>query len=111
MLMASLTLAASVTAADRELLAELAGAVDAEMIRRHTTVLGSDALEGRAPGTPGGNRAAAYLAQQLQQLGLEPFGGAGSFLQQVPLHGTTPLASPWTSGTNDFAPVALSTMS
>lgn len=90
-LLSVLALGVSVAAADRELLVGLSEAVDAEMIRRHTAVLGSDALEGRAPGTPGGDRAAAYIAGRLEALGLEPLGDGGSFLQQVPLHGVTAL--------------------
>jgi len=54
-------------------------------------VLGSDALEGRAPGTRGGDRAAAYLAAELAALGLKPLGDDGGYLQQVPLLGSMPL--------------------
>ena len=67
----------------------LADEVTAEGIRRHVVVLGSDGLEGRAPGSRGGNRAAAYLAAELERLGLGPAGDEG-FLQQVPLHGSRP---------------------
>lgn len=65
--------------------------ISAEGIRRHVMVLGSDALEGRAAGSRGGDRAAAYLADELGRLGLEPFGDDGGFLQQVPLSGSRPL--------------------
>jgi hypothetical protein len=54
-------------------------------------VLGSDALEGRAPGTRGGERAARYIAGRLEEAGLRPLGDRGSFFQMVPLHGTRPL--------------------
>ena len=37
------------------------------------------------------NRAAAYIAAELAQLGLEPIGDQGGFLQQVPSHGSRPL--------------------
>jgi hypothetical protein len=65
--------------------------VSADAIRRHTVVLGGDALEGRAPGSRGGQLAASYIAEELEKLGLEPLGDDGSFLQQVPLVGSTPL--------------------
>jgi hypothetical protein len=39
-------------------------------------------MEGRAAGTPGGDRAAAYLAAEFEHLGLRPAGDAGSFLQR-----------------------------
>ncbi len=69
----------------------VADEVSAEAIRRHTVVLGGDALEGRAPGSRGGRMAAAYIAGELEKLGVEPLGDDGSFFQQVPLVGSTPL--------------------
>lgn len=77
--------------ARRTEVAAAAAAISAEGLRRHVVVLGSDALEGRAPGTEGGQRAAAYLARQLLEMGLEPLGDDGSFLQQVPLLGSEAL--------------------
>jgi len=64
--------------------------VTPEGIRRHVVVLGSDALEGRAAGSRGGERAAAYIARELETLGLTPMGDRKGFLQQVPLHGNRP---------------------
>ena len=66
-------------------------AVSAELLRRHVTVLGSDALEGRAPGSRGGTLAADYIARELDRSGAAAFGEEGSFFQQVPLVATTPL--------------------
>lgn len=86
-----LALGVSVAAADRELLVGLAQAVDAERLRRHTVVLGGDALEGRAPGSRGGRLAAAYIAAELESYGLEPAGDDGTFMQQVPLVASLPL--------------------
>ena len=73
--------------------AELAGWISKDEIRRHTVVLGSDALEGRAPGTRGGRRAAAYIAGELSRMGLKPAGDRGGYFQMVPLHGSVPLPS------------------
>jgi Peptidase family M28 len=70
--------------------AELTDGISAEGIRRHVVVLGSDALEGRAPGSKGGDQAAAYIASELEALGLEPLGDDGGFFQQVPLQGSRP---------------------
>ena len=39
-------------------------------------------MEGRAAGTPGADRAAAYLAAEFRRLGLRPAGDAGGFLQR-----------------------------
>jgi len=69
----------------------VAEGVSSEAIRRHTVVLGGDALEGRAPGSRGGRMAAAYIAAELEKLGVEPLGEDGSYYQQVPLVGSTPL--------------------
>lgn len=84
-------LGVSVAAADRERPAEISQKVDAEMIRRHAVVLGGDALEGRAPGSRGGELAAAYIAAELERYGVEPLGADGGFLQDVPLVGSVPL--------------------
>ena len=39
-------------------------------------------MEGRAAGTPGADRAAAYLTAEFRRLGLRPAGDAGDFLQR-----------------------------
>jgi hypothetical protein len=39
-------------------------------------------MDGRAAGTPGADRAAAYLAAEFRRLGLKPAGDAGGFLQR-----------------------------
>lgn len=59
-------------------------------IAQHMRTLSSDAFAGRAPGTAGGERAAAYIADAFEAMGLEPVDG--SFLQAVPMVGSTPLA-------------------
>ena len=55
--------------------------------RLSTTVktLASDAFEGRAPGTPGEEKAVEYLIHRFQALGLQPAGEHGGWTQQVPL--------------------------
>ena len=42
-------------------------------------------MEGRAPSTPGGQRAAQYIADQLKAMGAEPAGDNGSYFQEVPI--------------------------
>lgn len=51
-------------------------------------VLGSDAFEGRAPGSPGEARTVAWLIEQYKQIGLEPAGENGGWTQRVPLQHT-----------------------
>ncbi|MEE4270584.1 MAG: hypothetical protein V2I67_02850, partial [Thermoanaerobaculales bacterium] len=65
--------------------------ITGDAIRLHTTVLGSDAMEGRAPGSVGGRRAAGYLRQILEAKGVQPFGDDGGYDQRVPLHASLAL--------------------
>ena len=44
--------------------------------------LSDPAMDGRAAGTPGADRAAAYLVAEFRRLGLRPAGGAGGYLQR-----------------------------
>lgn len=66
--------AATATAA-----AARASSVDAEQLLDDVRALSSDAMEGREAGTPGGERARAYVAGRFKALGLTPFGA--SYLQ------------------------------
>lgn len=52
-------------------------AIDAGAIRAHVRFLASDLLEGRGPGTRGDALAQAYIASQLESLGLRPAGTEG----------------------------------
>lgn len=52
---------------------------------QHVQNLSSDEMEGRAPSTPGGQRAAQYLADQLKGMGVEPAGDDGTYFQEVPI--------------------------
>ncbi|MBR9974393.1 MAG: M28 family peptidase [Bacteroidetes bacterium] len=63
----------------------------ADSLWRHAAVLADDRMEGRGTGSAGERRAAAYLAGELERLGLQPAGPDGSFLQPFPLHGSRPL--------------------
>jgi Zn-dependent M28 family amino/carboxypeptidase len=58
-------------------------AITAADLRRHIETLASDEFEGRAPGSPGGEKARNYIAGELQRLGYEPVGG--SYFQDVPM--------------------------
>ena len=53
-------------------------------VRANIVYLADDLLEGRAPGTRGGELAAKYIVSRLEAMGLEPGGANGSFYQQVP---------------------------
>ncbi|HEY7614111.1 MAG TPA: M20/M25/M40 family metallo-hydrolase [Gemmatimonadales bacterium] len=72
---------------------KVARALDARVLRSHLEFLASDALEGRAPGTRGGEVAAQYIASQFRRLGLEPAGDSGTYFQRVPVIALTPTPS------------------
>ncbi|HUA90983.1 MAG TPA: M28 family peptidase [Terracidiphilus sp.] len=63
-----------------------ADSIDPEKIRAHVRFLSLDLLEGRGPGTRGGELAAEYIATQFALAGLEPAGDNGTYFQRVPLY-------------------------
>lgn len=65
---------------------EFAG-IDPARIRAHAAFLADDLLEGRLPGTRGGELAAKYIAAQAASIGLQPGAGNNSYFQKVPLVG------------------------
>ncbi len=65
--------------------ARLVRAASGDVFRAHLQFLADDALEGRAPGTRGGDLAAKYIAAQFERLGLEPAGDSGSYFHRVPI--------------------------
>ena len=52
-------------------------------------VLASDEFEGRAPASRGEEKTVAYLQEQFKQMGLMPGNPDGTFVQKVPMLGTT----------------------
>jgi Zn-dependent M28 family amino/carboxypeptidase len=60
-----------------------------EAIRAHIRFLSDGLLEGRAPDGRGYQVAAAYVATQMEGLGLEPAGEKGSWQQAVPMRKAT----------------------
>ncbi|MBZ5682504.1 MAG: M28 family peptidase [Acidobacteriia bacterium] len=63
-----------------------------EQIRAHIRFLSDSLLQGRAPGTPGYDVAARYVATQLEGMGLQP-GLKGAWFQPVPLQKAVVAAS------------------
>ncbi|HEV8485644.1 MAG TPA: M20/M25/M40 family metallo-hydrolase [Blastocatellia bacterium] len=62
---------------------ELGTRVKAETIREVTSRLASKEMEGRGTATPGGDRAARYLADRFANLGIKPLGDNGTYLQAI----------------------------
>src|SRR2546428_322555 len=79
---------------NRALLSEASDAESADSqieenkLRAHVKYLADDLLEGRGPGSRGGQLAAKYIASQFEALGLEPAAADRSFFQQVQMIGT-----------------------
>jgi len=61
--------------------------IDTASLLQHIRDLAADSMEGRAPGTPGEDKAVAYLTQQFQKMGLKPGNPDGSYIQKVDLIG------------------------
>ena len=51
--------------------------IDAGALMHFTQLLASDALEGRATGTPGNEAARGFILKRFEEIGLQPFAGAG----------------------------------
>ena len=82
-LFAVLLLAGIPTFAAAQSVAQAAGV----RVRTQLTALSHDSMQGRRTGTVGAQRAARYVANVMQEIGLTPGGDAG-FLQRIPLRAT-----------------------
>jgi len=60
--------------------------INSNNIRANLKILSADRMEGRAPGSKGGEMAAAYIEEQFKSIGLEP-GNNGSYFQPFPMVG------------------------
>lgn len=58
--------------------------ITAEDLGTRIEILAHDEMEGRAPSTPGGQRASQWIADEMARVGLEPMVD-GSYFQAVPL--------------------------
>src|SRR5262249_11795927 len=58
-------------------------AIRPDAIRADMRYLSDDLLEGRGTGTRGYELAAKYVAAQFEQIGLQPWGDAGTYYQRV----------------------------
>lgn len=67
--------------------AKAAQTITHAVLRAHVRFVASDFTEGRGPGTRGDALTRAYIASQLEALGLEPAAPEGGWFQPVPLVG------------------------
>lgn len=63
---------------------EFSPGISASDLRADVDYLASDELEGRLTGSPGTQKAAAYIANQFKKLGLKPLGDSGTYFQEFP---------------------------
>ncbi|HKO45174.1 MAG TPA: M20/M25/M40 family metallo-hydrolase [Pyrinomonadaceae bacterium] len=61
----------------------LANAIKTETIKTVTEALSADDMQGRGTMQPGGEKAAAYIADRFAKLGLKPLGNKDTFLQAI----------------------------
>lgn len=83
--------------------------ISADRMVAHVRFLADDLLEGRSPGSRGGDLAAAYIATQFALLGLQPGAADGTYFQPVPIveatidRSATTLQAKGPKGTRAFA--------
>jgi len=70
---------------DRLPFGETRAQIDTDRLSEIVKALASDEFGGRAPGTPGGRKTVQYLVERFGELGLEPGGEDGSWVQNVPM--------------------------
>ena len=81
------------------------GGFSTESLLEHIRVLASDGYEGRAPGTPGEELTIRYLTDKFTAFGLQPGNPDGTYIQKVPLIGSTPQARvSFTAGQRNIEP-------
>src|SRR5262249_3299251 len=88
-------------------------------LRSDVSYLADDAREGRAPGSPGSEAAADYIAGRFKDAGLKPAPGGDGYFQRFTLTGTPTLSKPpglslsgpgeksLEAGKDDFTPLAI----
>ena len=69
----------------------VAAGISADTLLAATETLASDEFEGRAPGSNGETKTVAFLTEHFSALGLTPGNPDGTWVQDVPLVGITPL--------------------
>jgi len=62
---------------------EIAANIRIETIKEITAALSADDMQGRGAMQPGGDKAANYIADRYQKLGLKPLGDKGTYLQKI----------------------------
>jgi len=86
--------ARALSATEQQLLDHLSVAT----IKETVNALAADDMQGRGTAQPGGDKAAAYLADRFAKLGLKPLGDKNSYLQPIKFRETQFLQTTFTAG-------------
>src|SRR5215213_4424886 len=62
---------------------QLVESISVDTIKATVNALAADEMQGRGTGQPGGDKAAAYLADRFAKLGLKPLGDKNTYLQPI----------------------------
>lgn len=62
---------------------DLSSKISIDTLKEVTAALSAPDMQGRGTMQPGGDKAAAYLADRMTKLGLKPLGDKGSYLQKI----------------------------
>lgn len=73
-------------------------------IKETVNALSADDMQGRGTAQPGGDKAAAYLADRFAKLGLNPLGDKNSYLQPIKFRETQFLQTTFTAGNDTLKP-------
>ncbi|MDQ3799419.1 MAG: M28 family peptidase [Acidobacteriota bacterium] len=68
---------------------DLTANIKIETIKEITAALAAAEMQGRGTMQPGGDKAAGWIADRFQKLGLKPLGDKGSYLQKIDFRETT----------------------
>jgi hypothetical protein len=78
--------------------------INVATIKDTVNALSADDMQGRGTAQPGGDKAAAYLADRFAKLGLKPLGDRNSFLQPIKFRETQFLQTTFTVGNDTLKP-------
>ncbi len=69
--------------APAEIRTEMAKTITPEDLKQHLSILASDEMEGRETGTAGNEKAAKYLSDKMEQMGLQTVTSDGTYYQPI----------------------------
>ena len=107
LLVTSSTLGQSAPATARALSAteqQLIDRISVASIKETVNALAADEMQGRGTAQPGGDKAAAYLADRFAKLGLKPLGEKNSYLQPIKFRETQFVQTTFTAGNETLKP-------